>query len=71
MKYTKQYSSDDLFDMFANSADFARLAGQSEQVIASDLVELAPDMEDADAVAGMIKAKARTIALNHRFGRNR
>ena len=71
MMYAQKYSADDLFDMFANGADFVKLAGQEVSQIASDLRELAPDMEDADAIADDIKVKARTIALNHRFGMNR
>jgi hypothetical protein len=71
MKYMEKYSNNDLFDMFANEANFAKLANQTEEQVYSDLLELAPDMEDAEEVAAMIKKNARTIALNNRFGPNR
>lgn len=71
MEYMKQYSADDLFDMFANEADFAKLGRQDESQIASDLLDLASDMEDANDVAAHIKRQARNLALNQRFGSNR
>lgn len=62
MMYTNQYSNDDLYDMFANQADFIRLAQQPLKDISSNLKELAPDMEDADEVAKIIKTKAEENA---------
>lgn len=69
--YMRTYSADDLFDMFANDADMVKLAKQPEVEIAQQLSDLAPDMEDTEKVAQLLRSRARTIALNHRFGANR
>jgi hypothetical protein len=62
MEYTKKYSADDLFDMFANQADFAALANKSVFEVREQLIEMAPDMEDSRKVAHIIKAKAHDLA---------
>lgn len=62
MEYLKEYSEDDLFEMFANQADFNELAAQSENEIVKQLQELAPDMEDAYGVMEIIRRKARKFA---------
>lgn len=58
MKYAETYTRDELFDMFANQADYAKLSKQSERTIAAQLKQLAPDMQDAGAVALIIKRMA-------------
>lgn len=58
-RYTDQYTKDDLYDMFANDADTARLAKQPTAIVAQQLQELAPDMEDAPEVARIIQNMAQ------------
>ena len=67
MMYTNKYSKDQLFDMFANQADFTQLAKQSVARIAADLKELAPDMEDANQVALNIKVTAKKYSKDQLF----
>lgn len=62
MNYTDKYSADDLFDMFANQADFRALLHQQSDIIEQQLLELAPDMEDAAEVAVSIKRTAGELA---------
>ncbi len=62
MKYAQTYTHDQLFDMFANQADFEKLANQDKKQIAADLKDMAPDMEDPGAVTLIIKRMAETLA---------
>ena len=55
MEYTKQYSANELYDMFANDADVEALRTRPVTAIIADLKDLAPDMTDAELVALSIK----------------
>lgn len=57
--YTEQYSADELHEMFANEVDNETLALWDTATMAIQLQELAPDMEDAFAVAEAIKSNAK------------
>lgn len=59
-QYAQKYSSDDLFDMFANQADSVELFAMPQSQMVQRLQELAPDMEDASQVAAIIKHKAQS-----------
>lgn len=65
MMYGQKYSANDLFDMFANQADATDMARVKLAVLAQRLNELAPDMEDAAAVAESIRETARVNSLAH------
>ena len=58
--YTKQYSADELHEMFANEVDDETLANWDTATMATQLQELAPDMEDAFDVAEAIKSNAKS-----------
>lgn len=62
MMYAEKYSADDLFDMFANQADVFTLARMPSDKIASELRELAPDMEDSREVGKIIRRHAEAEA---------
>lgn len=59
MTYTKQYSADELHEMFANEVANETLASWDTKAMAAQLAELAPDMQDAIEVAEAIKANAQ------------
>jgi hypothetical protein len=62
MNYMDKYSTDDLFDMFANQADFRALLSQQSDITEQQLLEMAPDMEDVRDVAASIKRAAGELA---------
>lgn len=60
----KTYTTDDLYDMFANQSDAESIARTSTEALAADLAELDTEgaINDYIAAAEQIKARAAELA---------